>query len=154
MIELERLVKGDPDIAELMRIEQEPSVSRYCHSSDNFFDYVTETEGVYYYKIMADGVPVGGIHSEINGDIMYLAVYVSEKYRRTGIAEESLKKYFSMLPSGVNTIEACIEEANIPSQQLFRKLGFKAVGQEEELITFVLDNHITEGSDARYHHEA
>ena len=129
MIKLERLVKGDPDIAELMRIEQEPSVSRYCHSSDNFFDYVTETEGVYYYKIMADGVPVGGIHSEINGDI-------------------------TMLPSGVNTIEACIEEANIPSQQLFRKLGFKAVGQEEELITFVLDNHITEGSDARYHHKA
>ncbi len=135
-IELVRLVKGDPDIGELIRIEHEPSVSRYVHSADNFFDYVTETEGVYYHKIMADGVTVGGIQGDINGDIIYLGVYVSERYRRLGIMEESLRKYFSMIPRCVNTIEVSIEDTNIPSLQLFRKLGFEAVGQEQVLIIF------------------
>ena len=64
--------------------------------SDNYFHYVTETEGVIYYKIMTDGILTGGIHSELHGKTVYLSVCVDEKYRRLGIAEKALKKIISV----------------------------------------------------------
>lgn len=135
-VELERAVRGDTDLDELLRISREPSVLRYLSLSDNYFNYVTETEGVYYYKIMVDGVPVGGIHGETDGNVLYLSVCVSEKYRRLGIAETSLMKYFAMLPDTVKTIEVGIEETNIPSRCLFEKLGFRAAEWDQGLITY------------------
>ncbi len=121
---------------ELIRIHQEPSVSRYISISDNYFNYVTETEGVVYYKIMTDGILAGGIHREIHGKTAYLSVCVDEKNRRHGIAEKALKRIISVMPRDVETIEAEIEETNAPSNDLFRKLGFYASGQEDELITY------------------
>ena len=136
MIELVPLKCSDSDLDTLIRIHQEPSVSRFISISDDYFNYVTETEGVCYYKIMTDGVLTGGIHSEINDKTIYLSVCIDEKYRRLGIAEESLKKLFSILPSVVNTIEVSIEEANIPSVRLFQKLGFQFSERDHELITY------------------
>ena len=136
MIELVPLKCSDSDLDTLIGIHQEPSVSRFISISDDYFNYVTETEGVCYYKIMTDGVLTGGIHSEINDKTIYLSVCIDEKYRRLGIAEESLKKLFSILPSVVNTIEVSIEEANIPSVRLFQKLGFQFSERDHELITY------------------
>ena len=136
LIELIPLKQGDPDMDALIRIHQEPSISRYISISDNYFHYVTETEGVIYYKIMTDGIPTGGIHSEIHGKTVYLSVCVDEKYRRLGIAEKALKIIISIIPSAVKTIEVSIEETNMPSIDLFQKLGFQVSGQEDELITY------------------
>ena len=127
---------GDSDLDELIRIHQEPSVSRYISISENYFNYVTETEGVCYYKIICDGILTGGIHSEIQSETMYLSVCVDEKYRRIGIAEKSLKEFFSILPSAVKTIEVSIEETNIPSIRLFQKFGFQPSERDRELITY------------------
>ena len=136
LIELVRFKQGDSDLDELIRIHQEPSVYRYISISDNYFNYVTETEGVCYYKIMTDGILAGGIHSEIHGKTMYLSICVDEKYRRLGIAEKSLKKLHSIIPRTVKTIEVSIEETNIPSVRLFRKLGFQYSERDHELITY------------------
>ena len=136
LIELVPLKPGDPDLDELIRIHQEPSVSRFISISDNYFNYVTETEDVCYYKIITNERLAGGLHSEIHSETMYLSICVDEKYRRLGIAEKSLKKFFSIMPSYIKTIEASIEETNIPSVLLFQKLGFQVSEQDNELITY------------------
>ncbi|MBR6426697.1 MAG: GNAT family N-acetyltransferase [Clostridia bacterium] len=136
LIELVPLKPGDPDLDELLRIHQEPSVSRFISISDNYFNYVTETEDVCYYKIITNERLAGGLHSEIHSETVYLSICVDEKYRRLGIAEKSLKKFFSIMPSYIKTIEASIEETNIPSVLLFQKLGFQVSEQDNELITY------------------
>ncbi len=135
-IKIVPLKQNDPDLDDLIQIHNEPSVSRYISISDNYFNYVTETEGVCYYKIMADGILAGGIHSEIHGKTMYLSVCVAEKHRRFGIAEQSLNKLFSILSTAVKTTEVSIEETNIPSIRLFQKLGFQLAERDNELITY------------------
>ena len=95
LIELVPLKPGDPDLDELLRIHQEPSVSRFISISDNYFNYVTETEDVCYYKIITNERLAGGLHSEIHSETVYLSICVDEKYRRLGIAEKSLKIFFS-----------------------------------------------------------
>ncbi|MBR4435756.1 MAG: GNAT family N-acetyltransferase [Clostridia bacterium] len=121
---------------ELMLIHQEPSVSGYISISGNYFHYVTETDGVVYYKIMTDGILTGGIHSEIHGKTLSLCVCVGEKYRRLGIAEKALNQIISVVQCDVKTIEAAIEETNTPSNNLFQKLGFQVSYQEGKLITY------------------
>ena len=144
-VELVPLKQVDPDLDDLIQIYNEPSVSRYISISDNYFHYVTETEGVIYYKIMTDGILTGGIHSEIHGKTVYLSVCVDEKYRRLGIAEKALKKIISAMPDEVETIEAEIEQTNTPSNDLFRKLGFQVSDQEDELITYRKQIPLCEG---------
>lgn len=136
LIELIPLKHGDSDLDALIGIHQEPSVSRFISISENYYSYVTKTEGVCYYKIITDGILTGGIHCEINGKTLFLSVCIDEKYRRHGIAEESLKKLLSILPNVVKTIEVSIEEANIPSIRLFQKLGFQFSERNHELITY------------------
>ena len=136
LIDLVPLKSDDSDLDALIGIHQEPSVSRFISISDNYFNYVTETEGVCYYKIITDGILTGGIHSEINDKTMYLSICIDEKYRRLGIAEKALKKIISVMPCDVETIEANIEETNTPSTALFQKLGFQVSSQDDELVTY------------------
>jgi ribosomal protein S18 acetylase RimI-like enzyme len=136
LIELVALKQNDSDLDELIRIHFEPSVSRYISISDNYFDYVTETDHVWYYKIIADGILAGGIQCEMHDNTMYLCVCVDEKHRRLGIAEQSLIQLFSIIPMTVKTIEVSIDETNIPSIHLFQKLGFQLAERDNDLITY------------------
>ncbi len=135
-IELAPLERRDPDLRGLIRIHKEPSVAKYISVSEEYFDYVTGTENVRYYKIKADGVLAGGIHGEIHETTLYLSICVEEKYRRQGIAEGALHRFLSMVSDAVKTIEVSIDRTNAPSILLFRKLGFRDVGRDGELITF------------------
>ena len=135
-IKLVPLKQDDPDLDDLIRIHNEPSVSSYISISDNYFNYVTKTKNVCFYKIITDGILSGGIHSEIHSKTMYLSICVDEKYRRLGIAEKALKIIISIIPSAVKTIEVSIEETNMPSIELFQELGFQVSGQEDELVTY------------------
>lgn len=118
-----------------------PSIAKYISISDNYFDYVTGSEGVAYYKIVADGELTGGIHCEFNGGIMYLSICVKEEYQRHGIAEAALRKLFFTLPNEVHMIEVSIDETNIKSQLLFQKLGFTKYSKDDELITYRMSIH-------------
>ena len=137
-IELIPLTSTDSEITELRKMHHTPSIAKYISISDQYFDYVTGSEGVVYYKITADGVLTGGIHCEYNGGILYLSICVMEKYRRQGIAEAALRKLFSALPDEVNMAEVSIDKTNINSQFLFQKLGFTMVGRDDELFTYRL----------------
>ena len=135
-VSLEQLLPADPDIAKLAKIHLQPSVSRFISVAENYFSYVTGTEGVKYYKIIADGVLVGGIHCETDGEVLYPAICIDENYRRRGIAEAALKQLFHIFLDQIKKIEVSIEETNKPSVSLFEKAGFVRTGQEDELITY------------------
>ena len=135
-ITIERLLSKDKDIERLYSIHVQKSVARYVSISENYFDYVTGTEGVYYYKIIADGVLVGGIHCEMDGELLYLGICIDEKHRRLGMAEAALRQLFSLLPDNLKKIEVSIEETNKPSLALFEKIGFVRTNKEDELITY------------------
>lgn len=137
-IELVTLTSADGDITDLKKMHNTPSVAKYISISDSYFDYVTSSAGVVYYKIVVEDILTGGIHCEIDGEIMYLSICIKDEYRRRGFAEAALRKLFLSLPDDVKMIEANIDETNISSLLLFQKLGFTQNNKEEELITYRL----------------
>ena len=138
-ISLVPLTISDRDLASISRIHNQPSVEKYIKASENYFDYVTNSEGVIYYKVIADGIVTGGIHSETVKDTMYLSICIDEQYRRRNIAETALKQLFAqLLPCAVKTSDVSIDEKNTPSIVLFQKLGFKQIGKEDELNIYRL----------------
>lgn len=124
----------DRDIINLMLIHNSPSVAKYISVSDRYFDYVTSTDGVVYYKVLCDNILAGGLHCEHSDGIMFISICIDEKYRRHGIAEAALNQLFLMQTDDVNVIEVSIDETNLPSLFLFKKLGFSQIGKENELI--------------------
>jgi len=133
---LVQLKRNDPDIVVLQTIHNEPSVKEYIFLADNYFDYVTTTRGVVYYKIVYGGEVVGGLHTEIEKEKMYINICVSENYRRKGIAEIALKQLFKHQQCESEIVEAYIDKKNIPSLALFKKLGFVQRSEEDGLIMF------------------
>lgn len=138
LIPLESL---DNDLIDLMRIHSSSSVAKYISISDSYFEYVTNSEDVAYYKIFANDMLVGGIHCEINNGTMYLSICIDELYRRRGIAETAIKKLLLMLPNDIEDVEVNIENTNTPSLSLFKKIGFAIIGKEDELIKCRLQLH-------------
>ena len=134
-IELIPLHPEDKDISDLKKIHTSLSVAKYISISENYFDYVTNTDGAIYYKIIWNGILAGGVHCEYADGTMFMSVCVDELYRRRGIAEAALNQLFLTLTSDVDVIEVNIEETNVPSLLLFQKLGFSKIGKEDELIT-------------------
>ena len=134
-IELIPLLHEDKDITDLMRIYASPSVSKYISISENYFDYVTNTDNVIYFKILWNRGLAGGVHCEYADGTMFLSICIDEIYRRHGIAEAALNQLFLAQSNVVNVIEVSIDETNAPSLSLFQKLGFSQIGREDELIT-------------------
>lgn len=133
------LGKKDPEIRIVKKIHDDPTVSKYISISDNYLDYVTNSENVAYYKIKFHNELIGGIHSEIVGTVLYLSICIQVRYRKKGFATSALKIFISLIPHTVEKIQISIDETNIPSIRLFESLGFSKTGQEEELIDYVLN---------------
>ncbi len=129
---------NDSDIDYLDCIHSLAEIARYISiDTDRFWDYVTSTENVYYYKVY-DGVKfVGALHIEFAEDILYLSVLVFPEYQNKGygsiIISDVQKDIFSL---NYKKIEASVDDANTPSIKLFTKMGFSEFDREEELINF------------------
>ncbi|MGI6744525.1 MAG: GNAT family N-acetyltransferase [Eubacteriales bacterium] len=121
IIELIPLESKDSDIFGLKMIHKMSSVAKFISISDNYFDYVTGTKGVTYYKIYCDDELVGSIHCEKTDGTMYLSICIDEKRRRMGIAEASLNHLFLILTNDINIVEVSIDDNNLPSIALFKK---------------------------------
>jgi len=134
-IQLIKLNENDHnDISKLEKIHKMPSISSFVAISDNYFDYVTSTAGVAYYKILYNDILVGGLHTEIVDRTMCLCICVDENYRRIGIAEASLNQLFAFQTTDIEKIEVYIDENNIPSLNLFAKVGFNQVCKDDGAI--------------------
>lgn len=70
------LTVTDKDSTRIMQIHNQPSVKKYIKISEQYFDYITTTEGVVYYKIIVDDLVVGGIHTETSNNVMFLSICI------------------------------------------------------------------------------
>ena len=134
-IKYELLIRNDRHIDDEKTIYKIPEISRYIDISDNFFDYVTNTENVYLLKILKGETLIGNIHFEIYDDIMYIAIMVIPKYQRKGIAKNAVE--YVMNNYKCNKYYASIEEGNNSSIKLFESLGFKYESKEDDILNYV-----------------
>jgi len=133
------LVKNDLEISIVKKMHDEPTISKYISISDNYFDYVTGTEHVAYFKIKFHNEFIGGIHTEISGTVLYLSICIQPQYRKKGFATAACKKYIQLTPHTVEKIQVSIDETNIPSVRLFENLGFTKAGRDGELVDYILN---------------
>jgi len=131
-LEIVALKTNDNDLTKLAMIHKEPSISRFISISDNYFEYVTNTDGVTYYKIIFNDVLVGGLQTEIKDKSMCLCICVDEKYRRKRIAETALKQLIEKHNTDIKDITVYIDNTNLDSIALFTKLGFYIVNKSDD----------------------
>ena len=128
----------DADIARISVVYDLPEIARYIAIGEQYFDYVTGNETVYFYKVFDENALIGTIHLETQGDTMFLSVVVFPQYQNAGCGTKILtdiqKDVFGL---GYKRIEVSIDETNIASIRLFEKVGFAFVSQEDELKNYV-----------------
>ena len=127
----------DADIARILAVYDLPKIARYIAIGEQYFDYVTGHETVYFYKIFDENALIGTIHLELQEDTMFLSVVVFPQHQNAGYGTKILtdiqKDVFGL---GYKRIEVSIDETNIASIRLFEKVGFTFVSQEDELRNY------------------
>ena len=129
----------DKDIPYLNTILEMPQISRYISvDKENFWRYVTETENVFYYKVVDDGALVGAVQLELAGDVLYMDIMVIPEFQGRGIGTAIIRDIQNgALPLSFERIEISIDESNIASIKLFKKMGFGFRSREDELLLYV-----------------
>ena len=133
-VSFELLKENDKDSDQLKNIHNIESIKRYISIGENYFDYVTKTENVFYYKILLDNKLIGGIHVEKYNDKLSLSICIDPLHQNKGYAKYSLNEVLKQFD--FKEIEVSIEEDNVSSIKLFESLGFKYIRQEDELLIF------------------
>ena len=130
---------NDPDIPDLIEILKLPEISRFISiDENNYWDYITETENVYYFKVLENGNLVAAVHCEIFNGTLYMDIMVIPSHQRKGLATIILKDIQSgKLPLDFHKIEVAIDEFNTASIELFKKMNFEFVSKEDELLNYV-----------------
>ena len=133
-VNLLSLKENDKDLNEVIKLHNIDSIKKFISISDNYFDYVTKTENVYYYKVFLEEKLIGGIHIEKYDDKLSLSICIDPLYQNKGYAKHSLIEVLKRFD--YKEIEVSIEEENISSIKLFESVGFKCIGQEDELLMY------------------
>ena len=129
---------NDSDIPYLSSILQLPDVSKFIRIDEsNYWNYVTQTENVFYYKVFLNNELVASTHCEISNKTLYMDIMVIPQHQRKGIATSILSDIMSgKLQLDFDKIEVSIDEQNIASIKLFEKMNFKFVSKEDELLNY------------------
>ena len=128
----------DPDIPYLTAILHLPEISRFLSiDDDRYWNYVTSSENVWYYKAYDGGSLVGAVHLETDQKTLYMDIMVMPDYQRRGMGTKILGDILGgKFPISFDTVEVSIDERNAASIRLFEKMGFLRVSQEDELINY------------------
>ena len=126
---------NDEHIPLIKEIHDKPEVSKYINISDNYFNYVTTTEKVYFYKVFNKDVIIGTIHLEIYSENLNMDILVFPEFQRLGYGTKILS-YIKrkVLWLEYKAIEVAVDENNIASLRLFENAGFVTISKEDELI--------------------
>ena len=136
------LSEDDTDIFQLMQIYRMPDISRFLSVDNNYFQYVTHTENVYFYKVYENEILIGTIHLEKNENLLYMDILIFPEFQRMGFATNVIKDIQNDI-FGLNceTIEISIDKSNIASIKLFENAGFTFLSKEDELLNYVYERH-------------
>ena len=128
----------DRDIPELSSLYRMPEISRFIHIDEaHYWDYVTGSENVFYYKVYRDELLVAAIHCELTDHVLFMDIAVFPEHQRHGIGSRILRDIQDgLVLDGFRRIEVSIEESNEASRRLFEKMGFVLTSTEDELILY------------------
>ena len=129
----------DKDIQYLNTILEMPEISRYISvDKANFWRYVTSTKNVFYYKVYDEDALVGAVQLELAGEVLYMDIMVIPEFQRRGFGTSIIRDIQNgALPPSFERIEISIDESNIASIKLFKKMGFGFRSREDELLNYV-----------------
>ena len=83
---------SDTDIPYLTEILNLPEISHFISiNENNYWNYVTETENVFYFKVFNNDILVAATHCEISNKTLYMDIMIIPKYQRNGIATRILQ---------------------------------------------------------------
>ncbi len=133
------LQRNDSDIPVLKKFHILRSVKKFISISKNYFDYVTETENVFYYKILLNSKLIGGIHFEIHDIKMYISLFILPDYRNCGYGKASVKYVLDNFTDKIEVVEVAVDEENYSSIRLFEGLGFKFTEKDGNLYTYIFN---------------
>lgn len=127
----------DKDIFLINEMHQKPEIKKYISISDNYFNYVTTTENVFFYKVYKERNLVGTIHLEKNDYIIYMDILIFPEFQKAGLGTKVISDIKNdIFNLNIKKIEVSIDESNIPSLKLFEKSSFKFVSQDNELKNY------------------
>lgn len=134
------LSENDVDISQLLKIYQQPDILRFLSISDNYFQYVTNTDNVYFYKVYESNKLIGTIHLEKYEDLLYMDILIFPEYQRMGLAVRVVGDIQNdIFGLKYKRIEIAIDEGNVASIKLFERAGFSFVSKEDELLHYVYE---------------
>jgi RimJ/RimL family protein N-acetyltransferase len=127
----------DKDIFLIYEMHTKPEIKKYISISDNYFNYVTNTENVFFYKVYKDLNLVGTVHLEKNDNILYMDILIFPEFQKSGLGTKVINDIKDdIFNLSFKKIKVSIDENNIPSLKLFENSGFKFVSQEDELKNY------------------
>ena len=129
---------NDAAIPQILSVYRHPSVARFISIDEqHYWDYVTSTECVSFYKVYKENCLVAATHLELDGDVLYMDLVVFPAYQKMGIASEILRDIQrGILVSDFRNIHVSIDERNTASLKLFENAGFVCVGRDDELLEY------------------
>ncbi len=135
-----KLTPCDEQIPFLLEIHSLPEISKYIGiDREKYFDYVTGTNHVDYFKVMLENKIVAAVHVEKQEDILYFSILVLPEYQNKGFGTQILEDIKSQhLAQGFSKIIVSIDRANIPSIKLFEKAGFVLSCKDDNLLEYHL----------------
>ena len=132
------LFTDDTELPYISAIYQRPEVARYISIADNYFDYITVSKNVYFYKVYRSSKLIGTIHLEKQYKTLFMDILVFPEYQKQGIGISILADIQNdVFGLDYEIIEVAIDQTNVASIKLFEKAGFVFVSQEDELKNYV-----------------
>ncbi len=133
-----KLRSSDEDIPFLKKIHSLPEISHFISIDvSNYFNYVTTTDNVFYYKVIYDDQIVASIHMECAKTVLYISILTLPRYQNQGFATQIIEDIkVGNIIKNFNKIVVSIDRDNTASIRLFEKAGFILVDQEDELLNY------------------
>ena len=130
---------NDPLIPTILSAYRSPSVAQFISIDEiNYWNYVTGTGNVWFYKIFENECLIATIHFELVDRVLYMDVVVFPEYQKRGFATEMLKDIQAgRFPIEFTKIQVSIDEANVASIKLFENAGFAYISRDEALLEYV-----------------
>lgn len=130
--------QNDTLIPTILSVYKLPSVATFISIDEtNYWQYVTSTNNVWFYKIFEQDCLVATIHLELSDRVLYMDVVVFPEYQKKGIATKIIYDVQNgKLGIDCDKIRISIDENNIASIRLFENAGFLCIGKDEELLEY------------------
>ena len=78
---------NDEDISLILSVYKILSVSQFISIDEtNYWKYVAETNGVWFYKVYDDGYLTSTLHLELSNNVLYMGIVVFPEFQKKGIA--------------------------------------------------------------------